>query len=237
MKRILIVEDESAIADLVSQVLRRHGFETRTAHDGDEGLCLACELKPDLIVLDLMLPKMDGWEVCRRLKNDTTTAKIPIIMLTARRGERDAVEGFSIGADDYVRKPFSSDELAARVKVLLRRNDDKLAILVNGELEINFDEEIFTLGGKQIDLSPTEFRIIEPLARRFGRTVSRDEILGVIWNVSLSAGDTRTVDVHVSRIRKKIENTRLVIRSLRGRGYKLAWDKLTWEDEKIDSET
>lgn len=225
MKRVLIVEDEPSIADLVSQTLRRNGFETRIATDGDDGLMLIYELKPDVVILDLMLPKMDGWEVCRRVKNDRAVAKTPILMLTARRSERDAVEGLELGADDYVRKPFSCDELVARVKSLLRRSggSDNSAVIINGGLEFNLDDEIVMLYGKQIEISPTEFRLLEPMVKKFGRTVGREELLGKIWNSN--TGDTRTVDVHISRLRRKFEDgsPRLEIRSFRGKGYRLVW--------------
>lgn len=228
MKRVLIVEDESAIADLVSQALRIHGFETRIAPDGDEGLSLIYDLKPDVVVLDLMLPKMDGWEICRRVKNDSQVSKIPILMLTARRAERDAVEGLELGADDYVRKPFSCDELVARVKALIRRTqpDDEGGIIERGALRLNTDEDAIFLHGKELEISPTEFRILEPMIKKFGKAVMREDLLARIWNSN--AGDTRTVDVHISRIRKKLDEIkplpRLAIRSSRGKGYRLIWE-------------
>ncbi|MCL1940778.1 MAG: response regulator transcription factor [Synergistaceae bacterium] len=232
MKRVLIVEDEQAIADLVSQALRRHGFETKIAPDGDEALSLIFELKPDIVILDLMLPKMDGWEVCRRVKNDPETSHIPIMMLTARRSDRDAVEGLELGADDYMRKPFSCDELSARVRALLRRGAPQAEgqnVMANGEALLDLNEEQLLLYGEAITLSPTEFRLIEPLFRRFGKAVSREELLGRIWNANL--GDTRTVDVHISRMRRKFEGydggkaPRLVIQSMRGKGYRLVWQE------------
>jgi len=234
MKRILIVEDEQAIADLVSQALHRHGFETKIAKDGDEALSLIYDLKPDIVILDLMLPKMDGWEVCRRVKNDSQTAHIPIMMLTARRSDRDVVEGLELGADDYMRKPFSCDELSARVRTLLRRSVAKIeqqSVLSNGEAQLDLNEELLSLCGEVIALSSTEFRLIEPLFRRFGKVVTREELLGKIWNANL--GDTRTVDVHISRIRRKIESsnkgqkTYLVIQPMRGKGYRLTWQEKT----------
>jgi two-component system phosphate regulon response regulator PhoB/two-component system alkaline phosphatase synthesis response regulator PhoP len=233
MKRVLIVEDEQAIADLVSQALRRHGFETKIAGDGDEALSLIFDLKPDIVILDLMLPQMDGWEVCRRVKNDPETAHIPIMMLTARRSERDAVEGLELGADDYMRKPFSCDELSARVRALLRRSVPQIeqqSVILNGDAILDLNEEQLSLHGEVIALSPTEFRLIEPLFRRFGKAIAREELLGKIWNANL--GDTRTIDMHISRIRKKLENNSdgnkqiLVIQSMRGKGYRLAWQEV-----------
>ena len=226
-ERILVVEDESAIVDIVCRALRRHGYETESAGDGDAALDKAATLRPDLVILDLMLPKMDGWEVCRRLRAMPETASTPVIMLTARRDERDVLEGLKIGADDYIKKPFSLAELVARVRALLRRTAGKEAArtIEDGDLRIDLDDEMTFIRNETVDLSPTEFRLLELLARRMGRTVSREELLGKIW--SFYGGDTRTVDVHVSRLRKKLDDGKrpaLVIQSLRGRGYRLAWE-------------
>ena len=226
-ERILVVEDESAIVDIVCRALRRHGYETESAGDGDAALDKAATLRPDLVILDLMLPKMDGWEVCRRLRAMPETASTPVIMLTARRDERDVLEGLEIGADDYIKKPFSLAELVARVRALLRRTAGKEAArtIEDGDLRIDLDDEMTFIRNETVDLSPTEFRLLELLARRMGRTVSREELLGKIW--SFYGGDTRTVDVHVSRLRKKIDDGKrpaLVIQSLRGRGYRLTWE-------------
>lgn len=226
-ERILVVEDESAIVDIVCRALRRHGYETESAGDGDAALDKAATLRPDLVILDLMLPKMDGWEVCRRLRAMPETASTPVIMLTARRDERDVLEGLEIGADDYIKKPFSLAELVARVRALLRRTTGKEAArtIEDGDLRIDLDDEMTFIRDETVDLSPTEFRLLELLARRMGRTVSREELLGKIW--SFYGGDTRTVDVHVSRLRKKLDDGKrpaLVIQSLRGRGYRLAWE-------------
>lgn len=226
-KRILIVEDEEAIVEIISQALRRLGFETASAGDGDEALEKISLLRPDLVILDLMLPRMDGWEVCRRLRADRATKAMPIIMLTARRDEGDVVQGLEVGADDYMKKPFSLSELAARVKALLRRTGDQDGsprILENGGLRIEIDGEAVLLRGASVDLSPTEFRLLEALMRKMGRTVSREELLSRIW--SLYGGETRTVDVHISRLRKKLldgKKPSLEIASLRGRGYRLEW--------------
>ena len=228
VQRILIVEDEEAIVEIVSQALRRHGYETASASDGDAALDKAFSLRPDLVILDLMLPKMAGWEVCRRLKAEKQTASIPILMLTARRDERDVVEGLELGADDYMKKPFSLAELAARVKALLRRSasPEEGKVVEDGDLRIELDGETALLRGSPIDLSPTEFRLLEALARKMGRTATREELLSKIW--SFYGGDTRTVDVHISRLRKKLDDGKrpaLAINSLRGRGYRLVWEE------------
>jgi DNA-binding response OmpR family regulator len=227
-QRILIVEDEEAIVEVVSRTLRRHGYETASAADGDDALEKAFSLRPDLVILDLMLPKMDGWEVCRRLKADRQTASVPVLMLTARREERDVVEGLEIGADDYMKKPFSLAELAARVKALLRRagSGEEGRVVEDGDLRIEVDGETALLRGVPLDLSPTEFRLVEALARRMGRIVPREELLSKIW--SFYGGDTRTVDVHISRLRKKLDDGKrpaLAVNSLRGRGYRLMWEE------------
>ncbi|WP_350449486.1 response regulator transcription factor [Aminobacterium mobile] len=228
-QRILVVDDEKGIQEIVSQALKRRGYDTLNAADGDTALDMAFTAKPDLIILDLMLPRMDGWEVCRRLKSNKETASIPIIMLTARREETDVVEGLELGADDYIKKPFSLVELTARVGAILRRvqiADESQQRVEEGDLILDFESQTAILRQSLLDLSPTEFRILELLARRFGRTVSRDEMLGRIWN--LYGGDTRTVDVHISRLRKKIEDGRepaLTIQTLRSRGYRLTWEK------------
>ena len=226
-ERLLVVEDESAIVDIVCRALRRHGYETESAGDGAAALDTAATRRPDLVILDLMLPTMDGWEVCRRLRATPETASTPVIMLTARRDERDVLEGLEIGADDYIKKPFSLAELVARVRALLRRTTGKEATrtIEDGDLRIDLDDEMTFIRNETVDLSPTEFRLLELLARRMGRTVSREELLGKIW--SFYGGDTRTVDVHVSRLRKKLDDGKrpaLVIQSLRGRGYRLAWE-------------
>ncbi len=227
-QRILVVEDEEAIRGIVTQTLLRHGYETASASDGDDALEKAFTLRPDLIILDLMLPRMDGWEVCRRLKAEKDTASIPIIMLTARREERDVVEGLELGADDYMKKPFSLSELTARVRALLRRTavPEEIGVLEAGDLRIEPGDETALLRGIPLELSPTEYRILEALARKMGRTVSREELLSKIW--SFSGGDTRTVDVHISRLRKKLDDGKqpaLAVNSLRGRGYRLVWEE------------
>lgn len=227
-ENILVVEDEGAIVEIVTQAFRRHGFEVQSVNNGDAALDLVQMLRPDLIVLDIMLPEMDGWEVCRRLKASSETKNIPVIMLTARREERDVVEGLSLGADDYIKKPFSLPELVARVKAILRRStgEDPVPTIVNGDIRIDIEEETVYLRDRVIDLSPTEFQLLESLCRKTGRVVSREELLARIWG--LYGGDTRTVDVHISRLRQKLDDLnkpKLIIQALRGRGYRLSWEE------------
>ena len=226
-ERILVVEDERSIADLVAEALRRQGYRVETAGDGDQALEVAETTLPDLVILDLMLPKLDGWEVCRRLREEETTRRIPIIMLTARRDEKDVVAGLELGADDYLRKPFSLAELLARVKAHLRARaqdalgDEGIAV---GPLVLEPKSGEVLLDGTPLDLSPVEYRLLETLVRGKGRLVSREELLAKVWGYV--AGDTRTVDVHIFRLRRKIEpdpeHPRLV-HTVRGRGYRLLW--------------
>lgn len=226
-ERILVVEDEITIAELVVEGLKRQGFRAEMSTDGDSALERIESTLPDLVILDLMLPGLDGWEVCRRMKGTPRTRDIPVIMLTARRDERDVISGLELGADDYMRKPFSLLELVARVKALLRRmatREEKPEGVEVGPLSMDMKHEEAYLKGEPLDLSPTEYKILETLVRNRGRTVSRDELLAKIWGYY--GGDTRTVDVHIWRLRRKVEddpeNPRL-IQTLRGRGYRLYW--------------
>jgi two-component system phosphate regulon response regulator PhoB/two-component system alkaline phosphatase synthesis response regulator PhoP len=183
-ERILIIEDEEAIAELIAESLKRQGYQVLIAYDGDQGLDLAFETLPDLLILDLKLPKLDGWEICRRLKAERNTRDILILMLPARRDERDVIEGLELGADDYVSKPFSLSELSARIKALLRRSRRRSAIgavLDIGPLKIDMEAQEATLNGNALDLSPTEYKLLEVLARNEGRTLSRDELLAKVW--------------------------------------------------------
>ncbi|MDR2522826.1 MAG: response regulator transcription factor [Synergistaceae bacterium] len=225
--RILVVDDEPAIVDLVRQLLLRRGCEVLTASDGDAALQAVYDLRPDLVVLDLMLPQLSGWEVCRRIKEDETVRSTPILMLTARREERDLVEGLELGADDYVKKPFSIAELSARIETILRRSKKEAAgkQIQCGDLRVDLENESALLRGAELSLSPTEFRLLEALAGRAGKTVTRESLLSCIWTTAES--DTRAVDVHVSRLRRKLADGKspaLIIQSRRGRGYLLQWE-------------
>lgn len=228
--KILAVDDEPAILNLIRQLLLRHGYEVFTAGDGDAALNAAYDLHPDLILLDLMLPGMDGWEVCRRIKADPELKEIPVLMLTARRDERDLVEGLNLGADDYVRKPFSTAELGARIAAILRRyagTGERGRWVRCGELEIDRESGSAFLRGRELNLSTTEFRLLEHLAGRYERTVSREHLLSDLWRAQDCS--TRTVDVHISRLRRKLDDgvwPRFVIQSHRGRGYRLLQEAL-----------
>lgn len=224
-ERILVVEDEKTIAELIAEALKRRGYRVEAVHDGDGGLYAVETTLPDLVILDVMLPGMDGWEVCRRIRENPATKGIPVLMLTARRDERDLLAGFDVGADDYMKKPFSVNELAARVKSLLRRGGTKGTaekVITIGPLTVDTEKGEAMLKGSILDLTVTEFRLLEMLASNLGRVVSRDVLLARVWGYP--AADTRTVDMHVFRLRRKIEedpeNPKL-LQTVRGRGFRL----------------
>jgi two-component system phosphate regulon response regulator PhoB len=223
---VLVIDDEADIIELVRYNLERAGYDVVAAADGREGLGIARRLKPALIVLDLMMPGMDGLEVCRELRRDPDTERTPIIMLTARAAESDRVVGLELGADDYLTKPFSPRELVARVKAVLRRSqpsgdgaDGKQAIR-HGGLVVDPARHEVTWEGQPVTLTATEFRIVQFLASRAGRVLSRDEIIDAALGRDAAVFD-RTVDVHITSIRKKLGPGGDVIETVRGFGYKL----------------
>jgi two-component system phosphate regulon response regulator PhoB/two-component system alkaline phosphatase synthesis response regulator PhoP len=225
ISRILIVEDEESLAGMIVEVLSRQGYECNVAFDGDAALCAASELSPDLMILDVMLPRLDGFEVARRIKDERATRDIPIIMLTARDAEEDVLAGFAAGASDYVKKPFSIAELLVRVKSLLGRNgttSENLKTVEVGGLKIDIAREEAYKDGELLDLSTTEYRLLEALAAGVGHTVTRGELLRRVWG--MQAGDTRTLDVHIFRLRRKIEDdpdSPKLLHTVHGRGYRL----------------
>ncbi len=203
---ILIIEDDRNIADLVRRYLERAGYATLVAHDGDEGLRLARTGNPRFVILDVMLPGTDGWEICRELRR---TSNVPILMLTARAEEMDRVVGLSIGADDYVVKPFSPRELVERVKAILRRTATVPAaargILRHGALTLDADKRIVTADGKTVPLTPSEFTLLQTLMASPGRVYSRNDLIDRLYAGGESVID-RVVDVHIGKLRRKIEN-------------------------------
>ena len=225
-KKLLIVEDEESIATLLSYNLKQAGYETIVAHDGQTGYQLAVEERPALIVLDLMLPKMDGMEVCRALRQQRIDT--PIIMLTAKDDEVDKIIGLELGADDYMTKPFSPREVTARIRAVLRRTEntpaeepaqDRLTI---GGLEVFPSRFEALLNGEPLEFTPKEFELLVYLMENRNRVLTRDQLLSAVWQYDF-AGDTRIVDVHISHLREKIEeNSRkpLFIKTIRGLGYK-----------------
>jgi DNA-binding response OmpR family regulator len=220
-RRILVVEDERAIAEAVAARLRAEGFDVDTAADGPTAVATARRTRPDLIVLDVMLPGFDGLEVCRRIQAERP---VPVIMLTARGDETDLLVGLAVGADDYLTKPFSLRELAARVHALLRRME-KLARpggdeppIVLGDLEINFAERRVRRAGEEVHLTPTEFDLLAHLASRPRQVLPRERLLADVWGWADASG-TRTVDSHVKALRRKLGSD--VIRTVHGVGYAL----------------
>jgi two-component system, OmpR family, alkaline phosphatase synthesis response regulator PhoP len=223
-KKILIVEDERDILQLVKLYLEKEGFRTVTAATGAEGLKSANSDKPDLIILDLMLPEIDGLEVCKRLRSSPETAMLPIIMLTAKAEESDTVIGLELGADDYVTKPFSPKALVARVKALFRRLDrnqqEHLTVLRYGALTLDLSRHEVTVRGKDVSLTAKEFGLLEHLLRNPGRVLTREVLLNHVWGYDYF-GTTRTVDVHVRRLKQKISLLDDAILSVKSLGYKL----------------
>ncbi len=221
---ILIVEDEEALALLLRYNLEAEGYAVATAARGDVADLLLKEHKPDLVILDWMLPGVSGIELCRRLRTRPETKQLPIIMLTARGEESERVRGLATGADDYVVKPFSVPELNARVRALLRRAlPERLAdVLSFGDLEVDREKKRVSRGGRAVDLGPTEYRLLEFLMERPGRVFSREQLLNGVWGSEIYI-DERTVDVHVGRLRKALNRGHDVdpIRTVRGAGYAL----------------
>jgi DNA-binding response OmpR family regulator len=221
-KRILIIEDERDVVDLLAFSLRKAGFAVSTANNGAEGLQQARNEKPAFIILDLMLPKMPGLEVCKVLKSDAATRQIPIMMLTAKAEEIDRIVGLEFGADDYVTKPFSPREVVLRIGAIMRRTDTKQEEehLRVGPIVIDAARHEVSVNGKQVNLTSLEFRLLRTLMQRRGRVQARDRLLNDVWGYE-SVIDTRTVDTHVRRLRRKLGKAADVIESVRGFGYRL----------------
>ncbi len=222
MKTLLVVEDENDIRQLLRFNLEREGYAVLEADNGLDGLRTASLELPDLVVLDLMLPGLDGCEVCRRLKTQTATAGTPVLMLTARGEEVDRIEGFTLGADDYVVKPFSVKELVLRIRAILRRSDrtEPGAVVSRGGLFIDVDAHRVTLDGLELALTATEFRLLEDLMRHAGAVRTREQLLNAVWGYSFD-GYARTVDTHVRRLRAKLGDEASVLETVRGVGYRL----------------
>jgi two-component system phosphate regulon response regulator PhoB len=222
-KQVVIVEDEPDILDVLSYNLKREGFEVATSQNGAEGLGLIQRLKPDLVLLDLMLPGMDGLDVCRQLKANSVTDNIPVIMLTAKGEESDVVLGLGLGADDYIPKPFSPKELIARVKAVLRRTSAKEVIrdtvIVIDQLRIDEGKHKVSLDNEDVQLTATEFRLLYYLASHPGRVYSREQLLDQAFGGDVVVVD-RNIDVHIRAIRKKLNCEQNFIETIRGVGYR-----------------
>ncbi len=220
--KILVVDDEPDALELIEFNLKSSGFDVLTAADGETALRLARTRAPDLILLDLMLPEVDGLEVCKILRRDPATSNLPIVMLTAKAAEVDRVLGLELGADDYVTKPFSPRELVLRVKNLLRRRSapDEIAERVQlGDLTIDLPRHLVSVQGKAVELTATEFKLLSVLAQRRGRVQSRERLLHDVWNYE-NAIDTRTVDTHMRRLREKLGKAARFLDTVRGVGYR-----------------
>jgi DNA-binding response OmpR family regulator len=222
-RKILLVEDERDILELVTHYLEKEGYRVRSAADGPTGLSVARAERPDLIVLDLMLPGMDGLELCRKLRADPVSGGVPIIMLTAKAEETDRVVGLELGADDYLTKPFSPKELVARVKALLRRaerREDDGKPSTYGSLTLDPVRHEVREGGHEVILTAKEFGLLEQLLRNRGRVQTRDVLLNSVWGYDYH-GTTRTVDVHIRRLKQKLPVLEDAILSIKSLGYKL----------------
>jgi len=223
-EKILIIEDEKDIVKMLDYNLKKEGFRTVSAFDGEDALDLAGREHPDLILLDLMLPGINGLEVCKTLKKEDRTSAIPIIMLTAKTQEADKIVGLELGADDYVTKPFSPRELIARIKAVLRRLKEKEKlpeILIIGDLSIDFSKIQVSLKSKPIELTAKEFELLRTLIKAKGRVLSRDYLLDTIWGFDHAIEiQTRTVDVHIRTLRKKLKGEAKRIITVKNYGYR-----------------
>ncbi len=220
--KILIVDDDVNICELLRLYLEKEGYETVTAYDGEKAVQMALHENPDLILLDIMLPLLDGWQVCREIRK---TLETPIIMITAKGEVFDKILGLELGADDYVTKPFDTKEIVARVKAVLRRSSDKIKKQIEevkfDNLRINRTNYELEVNGKQIDTPPKELELIYHLANNPNRVYTRDQLLDEVWGFDYY-GDSRTVDVHVKRLREKLENVseEWSLKTVWGVGYK-----------------
>jgi len=219
--RILIIEDDRDIVEMLEYNLKEEGYETLSALNGEEGVALAGRERPNLIILDIMLPILNGFEVCRALKNDDVTAHVPIIILSAKSQETDKVVGLELGADDYVTKPFSPRELIARIRAILRRGRDRRPSgrIERADIVIESARHKVTVRGKKIPLTLTEFKLLELMARRAGVVFSRSQILDAVSGQDAIVCD-RTVDAHVKSLRHKLGSAKDCIETVRGAGYR-----------------
>ncbi|HMK61460.1 MAG TPA: response regulator [Dissulfurispiraceae bacterium] len=231
MKRVLVIDDEKDIVELVAYNLRKEGFDVDSAHDGEQGLKMIDSQKYDLIFLDLMLPGIQGIELCKMVRSNPDTSRVPIVMLTAKGEEIDKILGLEVGADDYITKPFSPRELVARARAILRRSEqsaDAASDIYESEnilkiRDLTIDKERFTvlMGMRQIKLSATEFKLLLFLAERPKKIFNREQLLDMVWGSDVYV-EPRTVDVHIRRLRAKIEedpNDPAYIKTMRGVGY------------------
>ena len=224
-KTIAIIEDDKDILELIALHVQKAGFKPKKFTDGESFFRYLSTDMPDVLILDLMLPDMDGLEICKVLRSNTSTAKLPIIILTAKIEETDKIVGLELGADDYITKPFSPRELIARVKAVLRRTSEEETteeeiLKVGDKIVIDVNKMEVYVEGKKVDLTLTEFKILKHLAKKPGWVFSREQLLDAIWGVKKSVID-RTVDVHIKKLRDKLGKAGKLIKSVRGMGYKI----------------
>ena len=225
---ILIVEDEKDIVKMLDYNLKKEGYKTLIAHDGEDALDMANTKLPDFILLDLMLPGVDGLEVCKELKSERKTASIPVIMLTAKSQESDKIVGLELGADDYMTKPFSPRELIARIKAVLRRGKEKEKlpeVIKIGDLGLDFSKIEVTVKDKPVELTSKEFELLKTLIKAKGRVLSRNFLLDNIWGFDHAMEiQTRTVDVHIRTLRKKLKTAAKYIVTVKNYGYRFEYE-------------
>ena len=223
MQKILVVDDDQHIRELAGLYLEKEGFSVEYGRDGEEAMAYFRRGRPDLVVLDVMMPGRDGFDVCRSIRQES---EVPVLMLTARNEEVDKVVGLEIGADDYLTKPFSPRELAARVKAILRRTSApaaKRAVINLGRLQIDKQKREVSVDGKPVTMRTKEFDLLSTMAENFEIVLTRERLLELVWGYEFY-GETRTVDVHVQHVRQKIADSGLCVQTVRGVGYKLAPD-------------
>lgn len=225
--KILVVDDEKNIVETITYNLQKAGFRTLTAADGKRAVELAQREVPDLITLDVMLPELDGWEVCRLLRQDSRTKRIPVLMLTVKDDETDKVVGLELGADDYMTKPFSPKELVARIKAILRRSKEVAPdeVVSVGDLQLDLGKHVAQVKGRAVDLTAKEFELLRALLEAKGRVLGREFLLDRVWGLEQSLEiETRTVDVHVGQLRKKLKTEAKRLVTVKNVGYRFDMD-------------
>jgi len=229
-KRILVVDDEVDVTELVAYQLRAKGYEVETLNDPNGSIGVARTFLPDLVILDVMMPDLNGMQICRMLRADPKLKKVPVIFLTAKAEESDRIQGLETGADDYVCKPFSTKELVLRVQTILRRLAEATPaepkMLQVGQISLDVDRHAATVGGQPVDLTATEFKLLRLLIERRGRVQTREHLLINVWNYETEI-ETRTVDTHVRRLREKLGAEADWIETIRGVGYRIAERKVS----------
>lgn len=222
-KKILIVEDDASISRLIEYNLEKAGYKPKVCDNGEKALEVILRNQYDMILLDIMLPGIDGLEVCRKIRQSSSNKNIPIIMVTAKGEEIDKIVGFELGVDDYMVKPFSPRELILRVKAIFKRtteNIEEKELLQIGKITIDIPKHIVTVEEQEIDLTPMEFNLLYTLMSRKGRVQSRDRLLSDVWDIAADV-NTRTIDTHIKRLRKKLGSAGDYVETIRGMGYKL----------------